>query len=209
MAECYICGEPASTVDHVPPQSLFATVPESIIRVWACEKCNRGASLDEEYVRTILAAMGYAHSLAARQVWEGPVIRSFKRRPEGLRARIAKAILPLEVRSAAGGILGHVPGIGIDGPRARRVFRKIARGLYFHDRGGRLSDEELLLFRDADVKMDFELISRSWPGTDMGEAFRYRALHAPEGSSFIWFEFYRAHWWLALTGAEARTYPLR
>ena len=88
------------------------------------------------------------------------------------------------------------------------MFRKIARGLYFRDCGKRLSDDELLLFRDADVKMDFEMKSRAWPGIDMGEAFRYRALHSPEGS-FIWFEFYRVHWWLALTGNEARTYPLR
>lgn len=195
-------------MDHVPPQSLFAAVPQNIIKVPACESCNRGASLDEEYMRTILAAMGYGHSAVARQVWEGAVKRSFKRRPKGLRARLAQAILPIEIRSATGGILGHVPGIGIDGGRAVRVFRKIVRGIHFHDRGRRLKDGELLLFRDADVKMDFEAISRSWPCTDMGEAFRYRALHEALGS-FIWFEFYRVHWWLALTGDEARTYRLR
>lgn len=56
---------------------------------------------------------------------------------------------------------------------------------------GRLGDDELLLFRDADVKMDFEAITRAWPEVDMGEAFRYRAQHSTEGS-FIWFEFYRS-----------------
>jgi hypothetical protein len=121
---------------------------------------------------------------------------------------LAEALVQVEVRTAGGKILGHLPGLGIDGGRAKRVFLKIARGLYFNDCQRRVSDDELLLFRDADVKMDFEAITRTWPGVDMGEAFRYRALHSAEGS-FIWFEFYRVHWWLVLTGGFARTYPHR
>src|SRR5215471_5991155 len=53
---------------------------------------SQGASMDEEYVRTVLAAMGYANSAAAREVWEGPVKRSFDRRPKGL-IRLQRCIL--------------------------------------------------------------------------------------------------------------------
>jgi hypothetical protein len=208
MPECYLCGGVASTVDHVPPRSLFPADPANIIKLSAYQGCNQGASFDEEYIRTILAAMGYDHSSVARAVWEDKVKRSFERRPNGLRARLPRAVFPLEFRTAAGRVLGHFPGLGIDGQRASRVFRKIARGLYFNDCQRRISDAELLLFRDADVRIDFEVISRVWPGIDMGEGFRYKALHAAEGS-LIWFEFYRVHWWLALTGEMARTYPHR
>ena len=91
-----------------------------------------------------------------------------------------------------------------------RVFRKIAKGLHYHELGVRLtSDDELLLFRDQEILakgLDFAITSRAWPEIDMGETFRYRSLHS-EGGSMYWFEFYRTHWWLALTGEEARTYP--
>jgi hypothetical protein len=94
----------------------------------------------------------------------------------------------------------------MDGKRAARVLKKIARGIYFQEQGRTLGDDELLLFRDADVKgLDFEAITRPWPEIDMGEPFRYRSQHSLEGS-MIWFEFYRTNWWLALTGKFARNY---
>src|SRR5215831_2062319 len=58
---------------------------------------------------------------------------------------------------------------------------------------GRLADDELLLFRDEDVKMDYRSITQNWLEVDMGETFRYRSIHSVEGS-MIWFEFYRFNW---------------
>jgi hypothetical protein len=86
--------------------------------------------------------------------------------------------------------------------------KKIARGIYFREQGKQLADDKLLLFRDQDVKMAYRSITQNWPEVDMGETFRYRSIHSPEGS-MIWFEFYRFNWWLALTGNEAKTYPLK
>jgi hypothetical protein len=117
--------------------------------------------------------------------------------------------VPVEARAITGEVLGHLPGLAIDGERSLRVFRKIARGIFFHERAQRLLDEELLFFRDADViikGLDFAVSTQRWPEVDMGEPFRYRSLHDPEGS-MIWFEFYRTTWWLAMTGEAARTYP--
>src|SRR5215469_15798460 len=102
MSECYLCGGVASTIDHVPPQSLFSAVPVNIIKLAACQRCNQEASLDEEYIRAVLAAMGYAKSSVARAVWEGAVKRSFERRPKGLRALLARALVQVEVRTPAG-----------------------------------------------------------------------------------------------------------
>jgi len=202
---CYLCGEEATTVDHIPPQGLFPKLPPNIIELPACQRCNQSASLDEEYMRTTLAAQGYARTAAAREVWEGAVKRSFERRPQGLRARLAQAVFTVEVRTPAGDAAGHLPAIGVDGKRAMVVLKKITKGLYYNEKARRLSDGELLLFRDGDVRLDFEAITRGWPEVDMGEAFRYRSRHSTEGS-MIWFEFYRTNWWLVLTGDFARNY---
>jgi hypothetical protein len=66
LPERYLCGTEADTTDHVPPQGLFPRVPANVIEVPACLRCNRGASLDEEYMRATLAALGYWGSSAAR-----------------------------------------------------------------------------------------------------------------------------------------------
>jgi hypothetical protein len=208
MPACYICGQDATTIDHVPPKGFFSALPGNVIELDACQQCNQSASLDEEYLRTAIAAQGYMYSAVAREVWEGAVKRSFVRRPEGLRARLAKDIVTVEVLTPEGAVTGRLPGINVDGSRALRVLKKIARGIYFEEQAKRLGEDELLLFRDGDVKMDFRLKTQNWPEVDMGEAFRYRSVHSPEGS-MIWFEFYRFQWWLALTGNEAKTYPLK
>jgi hypothetical protein len=114
----------------------------------------------------------------------------------------------VEVLTPEGAVVGRLPGITVDGARALQVLKKIARGIYFKEQGKRLAEDELLLFRDGDVKMDFRLKTQDWPEVDMGEALRYRSVHSAEGS-MIWFEFYRFQWWLALTGNEAKTYPLK
>jgi hypothetical protein len=205
MSNCYLCGGVASTTDHIPPRGFFKALPVNKITLPACESCNQSASLDEEYMRATLAAQGYGARYVARDVWEGAVKRSFEHRPKGLRARLAQALVAVEIRTFAREIAGHLPGIKVDGARAGRVLRKIAKGIYYHEKGVRLDDNELLLFRDGDVRLDFEAITRGWPQVDMGEGFRYRSQHSAEGS-MIWFEFYRTNWWLALTGDFARNY---
>ena len=126
-------------------------------------------------------------------------MRSFTRHPQGLKARLVRSLMTVEVRTPVGAIAGHLPGITVSGTRALRVLKKIAKGMYFEQRETRLGDDELLLFRDGDVKLDFEAITRHWPEIDMDGAFRYRSQHS-KGGSMIWFEFYRTNWWLALTG---------
>lgn len=52
---CAYCDEPTSTRDHVPSRVfLDAPFPENLPVVAACESCNRGFSLDEEYVACLI-----------------------------------------------------------------------------------------------------------------------------------------------------------
>lgn len=200
---CYLCGNPATTRDHVPPRSLFHTVPRNIITVPSCADCNEGAALDEEYMRTTLAAFAYASSQAARDVWNGAVRRAFQRR-QGLRRRLAGDIVPIRVVHNRRRI-GTLPGLRVDGARAICVFKKIVRGIHYFQFGERVADADILLFRIAELPADL-LNVNGWPEYDMGEAFRFRHSRDEHGSA-IWFEFYRSEAWFALTGQHARNYP--
>jgi hypothetical protein len=55
--ECYLCGAPATTRDHIPPRGLFPQPrPNNLITVPACRSCNHDRSLDDEYFRDVVAA---------------------------------------------------------------------------------------------------------------------------------------------------------
>ena len=64
----------------------------------------------------------------------------------------------------------------------------------------------MIIFRDGDVRLNPEDLTRGWTETDMGEAFRFRT-HFDDYGGGIWIEFYRTQWWLALTGQAAHNYP--
>lgn len=52
---CTYCGGPPETVDHVPSRVLLDNpLPANLPVVEACQKCNGGFSLDEEYIACLL-----------------------------------------------------------------------------------------------------------------------------------------------------------
>ncbi len=57
-ARCAYCGNVSDTVDHVPSKVfLDDPLPENLPVVPACTACNRGFSLDEEYLACFLASV--------------------------------------------------------------------------------------------------------------------------------------------------------
>lgn len=207
MPPCYLCGADANTRDHVPPRAFFPALPANIVTVPACAACNGLASKDEEYMRTTTAGLAYMHSEAARQIWDEAVRRSFARRPEGLKRRLAGDIVPVQIVDAEGQVLGELPGLQVDGARADRVIKKIFRGIYFFEKEERLADDDLIIFRGADIPPNI-INTNGWHEHDMGEVFRWRSVHEADASA-IWIEFYRTDWWFALTGDSARNYGKR
>jgi hypothetical protein len=52
---CYVCGKPATSVEHVPPRSFFPKEHRtSLITVPSCNEHNQIKSKDDEYIRSIL-----------------------------------------------------------------------------------------------------------------------------------------------------------
>jgi hypothetical protein len=206
-ATCYLCDTEANTREHVPSRGFFDAVPGNIITIPACTNCNASFARDEEYFRTVVAAQCFAVSTVARKVWKGQVIRSLWRAGfEGLRKRLVRHLITIEIWNEQKQHLVDLPGVAVEGGRAARVVRKIIRGLYFATRNQKLADSDLIIFRDVDVRLNPEDLTRGWTETDMGETFRFRT-HFDDYGGGIWIEFYRSQWWLALTGQAAHNYP--
>jgi hypothetical protein len=121
---CAFCGEPPGTGDHVPPKVfLDKPHPEDYPKVGACNRCNSGASLDEEYVACLIevAACGSADPAEVRR---SKIARTLQVKPE--LARRLEAGFQKD---------GSFSASQDDDARIRRVFEKIARGLWAYGNG--------------------------------------------------------------------------
>jgi hypothetical protein len=123
---CYLCGDLATSVEHVPPKGFFPDghAKRQLITVSACASHNELTSADDEYVRNVIAMalgnnkVGSDHALAK-------VIRSLQRSVP-LQKTTFKDPEPLEAEH------GTTYRFRIDRDRIERVMKKIGYGLYFH-----------------------------------------------------------------------------
>lgn len=123
-AFCAYCGGSPATRDHVPPRIfLDLPYPDNTPVVGACIDCNKGASLDEQYVACLLevAAYGSAEPNALRRQ---KIARTLTKRPL-LAAKLASSLRPN----------GEFAVSQEDGARLSAVFEKIARGLWTYEAG--------------------------------------------------------------------------
>jgi hypothetical protein len=203
---CYLCESQADTREHVPSRGFFDKLPNDIITVPACKNCNASFAKDEEYFRTVVAAQAFGISEAARRVWTGPIVRSLYRVGfEGLRKRLVGDLVTIEIWDEQKQQMVSLPGVKVEGGRASKIVRKIMRGIYFAECDQKLAEKDLIIFRDADVRLNPESLTRGWKEVDLGEVFRYRC-HFDDYGAGIWIEFYRSQWWFALAGKVALNY---
>ncbi len=133
---CYLCGKPnADTKDHVPPKCFLPKgnpVGTDRLTLWAHQKCNQEYSMDEEYLRDLLAppASEYpqgGHLIEkARKAWERPAgqirLNNFLRDAE-----------LIELKSSSGSIIRKALGIPYERERVQRIGLKIAQGIIYYD----------------------------------------------------------------------------
>jgi hypothetical protein len=188
QACCYLCENPATTRDHVPPKSLFPKPrPNDLITVPCCAGCNTQYSRDEEHFRNnICMVVDYQH---AQQIWEN-TRRSYTRRPQ-IRAEILQRIKEIRVGAATR------PVLHFSVERTNRVLVKIAKGLAFHHSGQRLPSETV----QADVYQDSRIPTLVGPYLrkfrehgEWGNIFRYiGGMAADQQGAGMWLlEFYRS-----------------
>lgn len=129
---CALCGEASEvTREHFVPQCLWSgPLPPRVETVPACDRCNAGSNLDDEYFRNTLVMMFDQDHEQKRQVFEGPVLRSLEKHP----GWVKEALEHVKVRpllSPAGLWLGDFPTLPVDGDRVCRSLFKIVKGLFY------------------------------------------------------------------------------
>lgn len=115
---CVYCGGDIESADHVPSKTLLdEPYPDNLPTVAACEDCNGGFSLDEEYLSCFLACV-IAGSGDPESQTRPSVRRKLIEKPQ-LRATIENAL----VRGSHGSLRWQP-----DETRVENVLVKLARG---------------------------------------------------------------------------------
>jgi hypothetical protein len=121
MVHCIYCQARAGdTRDHVPPKQLLRRpYPRNLFTVPACRPCNSALSADEEYFRASIVGL-LCHSDEANQLFDGPISRSFDRRPS------LEGQLFSQLEASDDGVV-----VNFDYDRIGNVIGKVVRGLEF------------------------------------------------------------------------------
>ena len=166
--ECYFCGNPANTVEHVPPRCLF---PESkdvlghdlrknLITVPSCEIHNSNKSDDDEFLMFSLCGIVGSGPAGDIQRWK-KVERARLRRKWELTDVILQKIDDIEVIEQEDGSLKDVYWGAPKIDRLKKCFEHIARGIHLHHYGFRFIGEvnshlEYLVKQTGNMKSDYE-----------------------------------------------------
>ena len=191
--KCYICGNLADSMDHIPPDGIFPDPkPTNLITVPACSKCNQSSSKDDEYFRTILAIDATSHkSPHAGMLMDKKIIRQFKKRP-ALRNHLIGKMKRVNLFSEGGIYIEKGYIFECNKKRVQAVIEKIVRGLYFHEKGFPLNKQCCVANFTLNPSYDENTIDSICllPIKKIGDgkAFLYRyLLHPKEPNITVWF----------------------
>jgi hypothetical protein len=120
------------TDDHVPPKGIFPEPrPSTLITVPACDPCNAGFQKDDEVFTLFLSSLINTNQ-AGRSIWEQKVESGLLKRSAKLKRAIGSTLRYRPLRLADGRRVS-APTIMIESDRLLRVFRRIVRGLAWHE----------------------------------------------------------------------------
>jgi hypothetical protein len=168
--ECYFCGEPATSSEHVPPKCIFPEQKDlagedyrkNLITVPSCEKHNAAKSRDDEFLMACLAPVvgnngtGFLHT-------KTKLARSHARNRHLIADTIREA-KPLEFVAEDGTAFPVLVG-SPDMERLCRSLQAVARGLYFHVHGKRFTGKVTVIptfvkFPPGQTMSNFQLLAQ-------------------------------------------------
>lgn len=216
---CIYCQKRAgTTVDHVFGRCFFGSVmPEFSMKVPSCRECNSGKgdgsdrdmSADEEYVRTLFAAVGSNHPAAARLIL-GEITRSLTRNSR-LRNTFKEKMTKVDAVTPTGIIVPNRDAIRLDEDdyaKIERVVGKMVRGLCYTmsevtwpdpcplPLDWRVVVEQLTQEKFSELDRRFDTCPRNTAWTSMGSenAINFRGVsEARDSHRMLWlFVFYGA-----------------
>lgn len=203
LRDCYLCGEPLSgdrTIEHIVPKGLFEK-KGNLITLPAHRTCNNALAQDDEYFRLCITLAASSKDSSAKNIFDGPVMRGYHRpdRP-GLKQSTLRALLPVEIRTPAGLIIGKQNAMFQDATRIRRIASRIARGLYSYVTGKVLPADWPVTSDLIDHNVAgqlFTLLNCRLKPIGNGEFhYDWKRLESDDRQSFFWMVFYRqVHFW--------------
>ena len=153
---CYICGKPATSVEHVSPRCFFpkskdmppgvAETRKNLITVPSCADHNELYAKDDEVASYVILLPREANQLGILQ-FKSKALRAISR-SKGLISALFKDITVYRQPDGS-----ELPTAQFDADRVDRVMEKIARGLFYHELG-RPWDCALSLLSDGPVMPD-------------------------------------------------------
>ncbi len=208
---CYICGSPATSDEHVPARCFFPSTAEyrrELITVRSCAAHNEDTSKDDEYVRNVIA-MAYGAKATAFKDFFGKIVRSFEN-SAGLARSTLGTRKPVQTPDGASF------AFQIDRQRFERTVRKIAYGIYFHERREPWRHELIVStdgLRNADMSTDplggFAALASRFTRNDLSSGknprvLQYRLLQGSD-SAILQLVFYDGFvvWFTPLAGSKA------
>ena len=207
LGECAYCPAPATTKDHIPPQTIFAKGTQNKPWVPSCRDCNTGASKDDEYMQRFAMLWGAESSKDALDVEERFFKALQREEAKGLQAEVRASLSPM---SPEGELL--FPGginLALQGERLGRIVDKLVRGWWFKlSDGSRIpSDQEIMKYPLGDRKQTNPLYEfneqeiAKCPGFFSGDyAFSVQLAYCPNSQLTCWlFRFYKVFAILAYT----------
>lgn len=136
MRKCFVCDQPATGDDHVPPKAFSpkqkdlppgtADVRRNLITVPACDAHNGRYSKDDE-VASYVTLLSQKTNLLGINHFLGRGLRGITGR-KGLINAVFKKIEVFQLPDGR-----EIPTVEFDAERVNRVMERIARGLFFHE----------------------------------------------------------------------------
>lgn len=126
IESCYACERPASTIEHCPPKSFFATRQrQNLITVPSCAEHNNENSKDVEYARNAITTL-WGINTTGLELFERKTKKSLERSP-GLLFHSFSTMEPVMQGE-------HVTGIyHLDIDRLELVFGACVRAIHYRD----------------------------------------------------------------------------
>jgi len=201
---CYMCDEPSTSVEHVPPKCLFPEkkdlspeeqtldLKRQLITVPSCHEHNGQKSTDDEYLLCLLA-ISLLSGKNGQQQGVTKVKRILERKP-ALKAKITEKMTPLLVQDIHTGQVNETFALEIERNRIESSLESCARALYFNQFNHKFVGDVLvipLFLSDLDAKFNQSveqlhhnteiLFSNIQPQGENPSIFTYK-FHVEEGN---------------------------
>lgn len=198
---CVYCGQfKDMTDDHVPPQNLYSPAERARVQmhtVSACDDCNNGASVDDEVFKMVVlfeAAESRQDEAALIDKMAGTIRANQK---------MARGFFPSVQKVRKDGV--EMVAAEFDGAAYSRVVGRIARALYFKEKGASLPLSTPVIGRAANAVEQTEAVRRVALEPQKflnGGMFNYRVSWEADGTSVWRLEFFGKHVAYALIAGD-------